>query len=61
MQVAEFARLEGGNVRKGVSALLTSVISNELMCRLNMQGGGSTNKEAFERTALYDIMTGRSR
>ena len=25
-----------------------------------MQEGGSTNKAAFECTALYDIMTGRS-
>ena len=30
------------------------------MCGLNMQGGGSTISAAFERTALYDIMTGRS-
>ena len=27
---------------------------------LNIQGGGSKNKAAFESTALYDIMTGRS-
>ena len=47
MQVAEFARLEGGNVQKGVLGLLTSVTSYELMSRLNMQGGGSTNKQSF--------------
>ena len=60
MQVAKFARLEGVNVRKGVSALLNSVIGDELMCGPNMQRGGSTNKAGFERNALYDIMTGRS-
>ena len=60
MQVAKFARLGGVNLRKGVSALLNNVIGDELMCGLNMQGGGSTNKAAFERTALYVIMTGRS-
>ena len=37
-----------------------STFGLELMCGLNMQGGRLTNKKAFERTALYDIMTGRS-
>ena len=40
MQVAKFARLGGVNLRKGVSALLNNVIGDEIMCGLNMQGGG---------------------
>lgn len=54
--VQQLSRVGGMSVRDCVNKVMNRIMSNALMAKFNMRGGGQLEKKAFKATPLYNII-----
>ncbi|XP_058605511.1 uncharacterized protein LOC131523268 [Onychostoma macrolepis] len=54
--VQQLSRIGGSTIRDCVNKVMNRVMSNALMAKFNMRGGGQLEKKPFKATPLYNLI-----